>query len=293
MFCMFEDRKGRHTVSNSRNMLPQSSSYDRAHSGLPYTKHGCQLTLIRYTIVVYTTNLLDCFFRQLRVAVFAPFLNGRSNPFIPLHPSRTTLRVSPGAVAVSDGSAPLLGHVGQIIGLRSDPQVTESGVINAINRIDPLIVVSAAQPDVTGVKNGQAIRDRLPARHFIGKAMGSDNATTVGFSTEDLAIPRAVIETTRPRPAGAETRHALRFLKNEPCDQAIGRCYTHAQSATLKRAESSPLFIDRTPADGTRRRGRIRSHRDLPLTRNRGAIPRPVSAGAGILRSNFTTYSPV
>lgn len=182
-------------------------------------------------------------------------------------------RVGARSVAVARGRSAFVDHVGKVLGLCAEPEMTETRSSNAVDDVDTGLVVSDAGAVVAA---RTVVADFHPARngasdHLPCKAMRGLLAVVV----RDAAIAvrgylpgpePATIRTINPGPEALDIERAAN-PHAVPIARLTAESATRSSLPVRQRKQCSALWA-RSKARDT-----MMLHRDLPLAWNRGAAP--------------------
>lgn len=182
-------------------------------------------------------------------------------------------------VSIACCRSALVDHVSEVFGLRTNPKMTESRASNAVDDIDARLVIPDAGP-IISVR--AVVADFQPVRHwpcdnFPCKSMRGISTIAVRESSVTVASALRCPNPTRAGPvyAGPESLSIKRSINPHasPITSLLAESVTSAGFPVRQREWCTAL---RTCSSVT-----MRTHRDHPLSGNRGASPgvRPARPG--------------
>jgi hypothetical protein len=195
---------------------------------------------------------------------------------------------SPGPSAASlmlPGASPVIPIlrllVGHVVLMCAEPEMSSARPDEAVHRVGASFVVPDTTPNVACVEHVEAFRDGQFSCNHPCETVSAHHVASI-----DLKAPIAIggLDATSPQPALTGPLNA--------CAEALN-LGAHADEMAAR--EAGVTMSRNAASTSAEQRGIIDLHRDLPISRNRGAGPGPFTADAGhfgvsILPSNLLRY---
>jgi hypothetical protein len=226
-------------------MLPCSSQHDLIDVLVAGVVLGGKLALRHAASIPSTTDLGHLLGRELGAVMLLTKTNKAGVATTPvIVPSLDVFGPETRGVSVARGDASFLGHVGEIVGVRPEPEVAEARSVDAPDEVDAGSVVPDAARIVAGVADGHALRHRPSGGKPPCDPMGG--IVVVATASPESPVPE-LLKGAIPLPAGTEISVPLR-LGADQVDlgpESVGDCRA---SIRVHQVSPSPGVTPRTVA---------------------------------------------